>query len=86
MPWGPGALDVTDDAQISEVVAAAGARFGRLDILVNNAWQTIWDGTESRSTASVRDHRYRDDGRDPRRGQGRLRSLAHRVCYRSRQI
>ncbi len=33
----PGALDLTDDAQISEVVAAAGARFGRLDIVVNNA-------------------------------------------------
>lgn len=33
-PW---ALDVTDDAQITEVVAAVGARFGRLDIVVNNA-------------------------------------------------
>lgn len=34
VPW---ALDVTDDAQITEVVAAVGARFGRLDIVVNNA-------------------------------------------------
>ncbi len=34
VPW---ALDVTDDAQISEVVAAVGERFGRLDIVVNNA-------------------------------------------------
>jgi len=34
VPW---ALDVTNDAQISEVVAAVGERFGRLDIVVNNA-------------------------------------------------
>lgn len=34
VPW---ALDVTNDAQITEVVTAVGARFGRLDIVVNNA-------------------------------------------------
>ncbi|ORA58157.1 SDR family NAD(P)-dependent oxidoreductase [Mycobacteroides franklinii] len=34
VPW---ALDVTNDTQISEVVAAVGERFGRLDIVVNNA-------------------------------------------------
>ena len=34
VPW---ALDVTDEAQIIEVVAAVAERFGRLDIVVNNA-------------------------------------------------
>lgn len=34
VPW---ALDVTNDTHISEVVAAVGERFGRLDIVVNNA-------------------------------------------------
>ena len=31
------ALDVTDDAQVTAVVAAAEERFGRVDVLVNNA-------------------------------------------------
>lgn len=33
------AVDVTDKAQVQAMVAQAIARFGRLDILVNNAWR-----------------------------------------------
>src|SRR5699024_8818407 len=31
------ALDVTDDAQVTDAVRAAEDRFGRIDVLVNNA-------------------------------------------------
>lgn len=41
--WGVDAafqrVDVTDKAQVQAMVATAIARFGRLDILVNNAWR-----------------------------------------------
>ena len=36
------ALDVTDDGAAERVLAAAGERFGRLDVLVNNAGSAQW--------------------------------------------
>jgi NAD(P)-dependent dehydrogenase (short-subunit alcohol dehydrogenase family) len=42
-------LDVTDDASVRQTVAAAVARFGRLDILVNNAALTVRGGSEQLS-------------------------------------
>nr|WP_234805011.1 hypothetical protein [Mycobacteroides abscessus] len=73
VPW---ALDVTDDAQISEVVTAVGARCGRSTI---PATATPGTGRNHGQLHLPGTHRYRDDGRDPRRGQGCLRSPAHRV-------
>src|SRR5579859_7163908 len=39
-------LDVTDEASVGETVAGAVERFGRLDILVNNAALTVRGGSE----------------------------------------
>jgi NAD(P)-dependent dehydrogenase (short-subunit alcohol dehydrogenase family) len=44
-------LDVTDDASVRATVAAAVDRFGRFDILVNNAALTVRGGSERLSPA-----------------------------------
>ena len=50
----PLALDVTDSAQVHEVVHRAYARFGRLDVLVNNAGASLFAATEEASDEQIR--------------------------------
>lgn len=50
----PVALDVTDEAQAKATVAAGLARFGRIDVLVNNAGFGLLGAVEESSDADVR--------------------------------
>jgi NAD(P)-dependent dehydrogenase (short-subunit alcohol dehydrogenase family) len=50
----PLALDVTDAAQVQQVVPQAYAHFGRLDILVNNAGASLLAATEEASDEQIR--------------------------------
>ncbi len=47
-------LDVTDTAQVAAAVAAALARFGRIDVLVNNAGYGYQAAVEERDDAPIR--------------------------------
>ncbi len=47
-------LDVTDDAQIAAAVAAASAKFGRIDVLVNNAGYGYQSTAEEGDEAEIR--------------------------------
>ncbi|HTB95926.1 MAG TPA: SDR family NAD(P)-dependent oxidoreductase [Terracidiphilus sp.] len=51
----PLALDVTDSAQVQQVVHEAYAHFGRLDVLVNNAGASLFAATEEASDEQIRD-------------------------------
>jgi NAD(P)-dependent dehydrogenase (short-subunit alcohol dehydrogenase family) len=51
----PLALDVTDSAQVHQVVHQAYAHFGRLDVLVNNAGASLFAATEEASDEQIRD-------------------------------
>src|SRR6202789_3248700 len=51
----PLALDVTDSAQVQEVVQLAYAHFGRLDVLVNNAGASLFAATEEASDEQIRE-------------------------------
>ena len=48
------ALDVTDPAQVGRAVAEAGSRFGRIDVLVNNAGYGYLAAIEEGEEAEVR--------------------------------
>ena len=50
----PLALDVTDSAQVQQVVPQAYAHFGRLDILVNNAGASLLAATEEANDEQIR--------------------------------
>ena len=50
----PLALDVTDCAQVQQVVHQAYAHFGRLDVLVNNAGASLFAATEEASDEQIR--------------------------------
>ena len=50
----PLALDVTDSAQVDEVVHRAFEHFGRLDVLVNNAGASLFAATEEASDEQIR--------------------------------
>jgi NAD(P)-dependent dehydrogenase (short-subunit alcohol dehydrogenase family) len=47
-------LDITNDAQVQEAVAAALARFGQIDVLVNNAGYGLLGYFEEMSATSIR--------------------------------
>ncbi|MDF3918435.1 oxidoreductase [Salinicola salarius] len=49
------ALDVTDDAQIRKAVDAAEAKFGRIDVLVNNAGYGYQASCEEGEDSAIRD-------------------------------
>ncbi|MFH7595501.1 oxidoreductase [Streptomyces racemochromogenes] len=51
----PVAADVTDTARAGEVVAEAVDRFGRIDVLVNNAGRGLIGAVEETSEAELRD-------------------------------
>jgi len=51
----PLSLDVTDDGQIEAAVAAATERFGRIDVLVNNAGYGYQSTAEEGVDAEIRD-------------------------------
>jgi NAD(P)-dependent dehydrogenase (short-subunit alcohol dehydrogenase family) len=51
----PLALDVTDRSQIETAVAAAEQRFGRIDVLVNNAGSVLCGGVEEARDGEIRD-------------------------------
>jgi NAD(P)-dependent dehydrogenase (short-subunit alcohol dehydrogenase family) len=51
----PLALDVTNPAQVQEVVQQAYEHFGRLDVLVNNAGQALFAAVEEASDEQIRD-------------------------------
>jgi NAD(P)-dependent dehydrogenase (short-subunit alcohol dehydrogenase family) len=50
----PLALDVTNSAQVHQVVHQAYAHFGRLDVLVNNAGTSLFAATEEASDEQIR--------------------------------
>ena len=51
----PLALDVTNAAQVEQVVQQAHARFGRIDVLVNNAGKSLFAATEEATDEQIRD-------------------------------
>lgn len=48
------AMDVTDESSVAEAVHAGLERFGRIDVLVNNAGYLLYGGIEELSDAEVR--------------------------------
>jgi NAD(P)-dependent dehydrogenase (short-subunit alcohol dehydrogenase family) len=50
----PVAVDVTDEVQIADAVTAAVAKFGRIDVVVNNAGRGLLGAVEEASDAAAR--------------------------------